>query len=298
MNNTQSIIDLRAKLKAIEENRLDELTIPAPVASASKKVLQWGDDLLQKVFPRNAPKPAVGTEATAADGLIYRWEGGQWVQKAGQAGGKGRVATSATASELSASLAPKGNLISRIAKKNPKLSTALATAAAIYVGGKVVGPSNSDPAPIASAPNGGSNNQPPAGQGGKESDELAALKEQIDALIKELEPTTDADVKKELERIKAKYAGTGLPAGQGGKESNIGSRTGVDFSKIGSTAPTGQQSPEQYQIDSTSKMIASDPERVKYYSDARQRAIDSGVDPVKASILASSATDRKFGRAN
>lgn len=166
---------------------------------------------------RAAPtSPKIGTEVVGKDGLTYQWMGKQWVQKAGQKGGKGRIATKQASVELTAQeLKSRGNLITRIIKKNPKVSAALAAIVGIKVGGNLAGSgndttqaqSNTDPAPNQSGMP--ADNTP--GQSGHQnqnqtepsaSEDLTALKTEIDALIKELEANTDPNVKKELERIK------------------------------------------------------------------------------------------------
>lgn len=194
--------DLKKYIEIIEsQQQVDEAR-----SKLVGKVLQWGDDLVKKVFPKNSAKPIVGTEVKASDGLIYRWEGQQWVQKAGQAGGTGRIATKVISAELSKAAAKKGSLIVGAIKKNPKLAAAITAAMALAGTGTYLryqDPETPTPAP-GSTPN--SNNVPPE-QSGKE-DESLALKAQIDALIKELEPSTDDEVKRELKRIILKYQGT------------------------------------------------------------------------------------------
>jgi hypothetical protein len=215
MSDLKKYIELIETQRQLEENRL------------AKKVLQWGDDLVKKVFPKNSPKPIVGTEVKASDGLIYRWEGQQWVQKAGQVGGKGRIANKAISAELSKAAAKKGSLLVGFIRKNPKLAAALAAAATVagtatYLRNKDDEAPEPTPGPTP-APTPGPTPTPTPGptppeQSGKE-DELAALKAQIDALIKELEPSTDEEVKRELKRIILKYQGSsgvqqsGKPAG-------------------------------------------------------------------------------------
>ena len=190
MSDLRKYIELIEAQRQVGENRL------------VRKVLQWGDDLVKKVFPKNAPKPIVGTEVKASDGLIYRWEGQQWVQKAGQAGGKGRIANKAISAELSKAAAKKGSLIVGAIRKNPKLAAAITAALAIAGTATYIRNQDSDPAP---SPTPGPTPGPtPPEQSGKE-DELAALRAQIDALIKELQPSTDEEVKRELQRIIRKY---------------------------------------------------------------------------------------------
>jgi hypothetical protein len=206
--------DLRKYIELIETQQQVEETRGKAVG----KVLQWGDDLVKKFFPKNSAKPIVGTEVKASDGLIYRWEGQQWVQKAGQVGGKGRIATKAVSAELSKAAAKKGSLIVNAIKKNPRLAAAIASALALVGTATYIRNQDSDPAPEPApgpAPNPAPNPAPapapapgptPPEQSGKE-DELAALKAQIDALIKELQPSTDEEVKRELQRIIRKYQG-------------------------------------------------------------------------------------------
>lgn len=109
-------------------------------------------------------------------------------------------------------LAARGNLLTSIIKKNPKVSAALAAIVGIKVGGTLAGSDSTAVQPQANTappaqdgmgagtasgqPNSAS--QAPAGQ------DLTAMKAEIDALIKELESSGSADIKKELERIKGK----------------------------------------------------------------------------------------------
>jgi hypothetical protein len=209
MSNLKQYIELIETQRQVGEAR----------GKAIGKVLQWGDDLVKKFFPKNSAKPLVGTEVKASDGLIYRWEGQQWVQKAGQAGGKGRIASKAMSAELSKAAAKKGSLIVGAIKKNPKLAAAIA--AAVGLVGTATYIRNQDdetptPGPTPSpAPGPTPNPNTPPEQSGKE-DELAALKAQIDALIKELQPSNDDEVQRELKRIIRKYQGeveqSGKPA--------------------------------------------------------------------------------------
>lgn len=157
----------------------------------------------------SATAPKIGaTAVNPKDGLTYQWMGRQWVQKAGQAGGKGRVATKKVAAKLTASqLKSRGNLLTRIVKKNPKISAALAAIVGIKVGGGLAG----DGQPQVSTPPSQSG-QPaasttptvvsPATTGGDA--DLAAIKAEIDALIAELSASESPDIKKELDRIKNK----------------------------------------------------------------------------------------------
>jgi uncharacterized membrane protein YebE (DUF533 family) len=154
--------------------------------------------------PANAPK--VGAEIVGKDGLTYQWMGSQWVQKAGQVGGKGRIATKKIATELtSKELASRGNLLTRIIKKNPKVSAALAAVAGIKVAGTLAGSDSATSQAQAEPPAQSGQPVPPSQSQTEPSvDELSVLKAEIDALIKELESSTDANIKKELDRIKGK----------------------------------------------------------------------------------------------
>jgi hypothetical protein len=197
MSNLRKYIELIEAQQEVDENRL------------VKKVLQWGDDLVKKAFPKNSPKPLVGTEVKASDGLIYRWEGQQWVQKAGQIGGKGRIATKALSAELSKAAAKKGSLLVGFIRKNPKLAAAIAAVATVAGTATYIRNQDGETPTPGPTPNPTPNPTPgptPPEQSGKE-DELAALKAQIDALIKELEPSTDEEVRRELQRIIRKYQG-------------------------------------------------------------------------------------------
>jgi hypothetical protein len=59
--------------------------------------------------------------------------------------------------------------------------------------------------------------------------EIAVLKAKIDAMIKELEPSTDPTVKKELERIKQKLLGVTTNRRTGALHPNYPSTTGSDW---------------------------------------------------------------------
>lgn len=162
-------------------------------------------------IPGTGSSTATKIGATAVnpkDGLTYQWMGRQWVQKAGQAGGKGRVATKKVAAKLTANqLKSRGNLLTRIVKKNPKISAALAAIVGIKVGGGLAGddqPQVSTPPSQSSQP--AASTTPavvsPATTGGDA--DLAAMKAEIDALIAELGASESPDIKKELDRIKNK----------------------------------------------------------------------------------------------
>lgn len=154
--------------------------------------------------------PKVGAEAVGKDGLTYQWMGRQWVQKAGQPGGKGRMATATTGQQLTAKeLQSRGNILTRIVKKNPKVSAALAAIVGIKAGGTLAGGDSAEVQPQANTvpPAQGSmdaGNAPGTSSQTASSQDLTAMKAEIDALIKELESSNSADVKKELERIKRK----------------------------------------------------------------------------------------------
>jgi hypothetical protein len=172
------------------------------------------DDLqerrIRNPFKSAPTSPKVGAEVVGKDGLIYQWQGRQWVQKAGQAGGKGRIATRDIAQQLTAQeLKSRGNLITRIIKKNPKVSAALAAVLGIKTASTVIGdtPRDQDQTPPAQS---GQPADSTPGQSGQTAttqaaqEDLTAIKAEIDALIKELDSSTDANIKKELARIKDK----------------------------------------------------------------------------------------------
>lgn len=164
-------------------------------------------------IPGTGSSTATKIGATAVDpkdGLTYQWMGRQWVQKAGQPGGKGRMATATTGQQLTAKeLQSRGNILTRIVKKNPKVSAALAAIVGIKAGGTLAGGDSAEVQPQANTapPAQGSmdaGNAPGTSSQTAPSQDLTAMKAEIDALIKELESSNSADVKKELERIKRK----------------------------------------------------------------------------------------------
>jgi hypothetical protein len=121
----------------------------------------------------------------------------------------------------------KGNILRNIIKNNPKTAKALGIIAGLsaipYVSDKVRQPTTPDqsgqPADDADASQ-RSQQQTPS------QDEIAALKAKIDAMIKELEPSTDPTVKKELERIKQKLSGATTNQRTGQPQPNYSSSTG------------------------------------------------------------------------
>ena len=123
----------------------------------------------------------------------------------------------------------KGNILRNIIKNNPKTAKALGILAGLsaipYVSDKVRQPTTPDqsgqPADDADASQ-RSQQQTPS------QDEIAALKAKIDAMIKELEPSTDPTVKKELERIKQKLSGATTNQRTGQLQPNYSSSTGSD----------------------------------------------------------------------
>jgi hypothetical protein len=170
----------------------------------------------KKPFGPAANAPKIGAERVGTDGLVYQFQGKQWVQKAGQKGGKGRIATKNVAQQLTTQeLKSRGNLISKIIKKNPRLSSALAA----IVGIKLVGTQAKDDAAAqaqsqtAPPQQSGRPDVTPPQQSGQEvpGEDISAIKAEIDALIKELEQSTDPNIKKELDRIKGKLTAQPKP---------------------------------------------------------------------------------------
>jgi hypothetical protein len=121
----------------------------------------------------------------------------------------------------------KGNILRNIIKNNPKTAKALGIIAGLstipYVSDKVRQPTTPDQS-------GQSADGADAGQRSQQQtpsqDEIAALKAKIDAMIKELEPSTDPTVKKELERIKQKLSGVTTNQRTGQPQPNYSSSTG------------------------------------------------------------------------
>ena len=121
----------------------------------------------------------------------------------------------------------KGNILRNIIKNNPKTAKALGIIAGLstipYVSDKVRQPTTPDQSgqPADGADAGQRSQQQTPSQ-----DEIAALKAKIDAMIKELEPSTDPTVKKELERIKQKLSGVTTNQRTGQPQPNYSSSTG------------------------------------------------------------------------
>jgi hypothetical protein len=121
----------------------------------------------------------------------------------------------------------KGNILRNIIKNNPKTAKALGIIAGLsaipYVSDKVRQPTTPDQSgqPADGADAGQRSQQQTPSQ-----DEIAALKAKIDAMIKELEPSTDPTVKKELERIKQKLSGATTNQRTGQPQPNYSSSTG------------------------------------------------------------------------
>jgi hypothetical protein len=121
----------------------------------------------------------------------------------------------------------KGNILRNIIKNNPKTAKALGIIAGLstipYVSDKVRQPTTPDQSgQAADDANAGQRSQ----QQSPSQNEITALKAKIDAMIKELEPSTDPEVKKELERIKQKLLGATTNQRTGQPQPNYSSSTG------------------------------------------------------------------------
>lgn len=122
--------------------------------------------------------------------------------------------------------AAKGSVLRNIIKNNPKTAKALGLIAGLsaipYVSDKVRQPTTPDQGgqPAGSAGSSSRTQQSPS------QDDIAALKVKIDAMIKELETSTDPTVKKELERIKQKLSGATTNSRTGQPHPNYSSSTG------------------------------------------------------------------------
>lgn len=122
--------------------------------------------------------------------------------------------------------AAKGSVLRNIIKNNPKTAKALGLIAGLsaipYVSDKVRQPTTPDTGgqPAGSAGSSSRTQQSPS------QDDIAALKAKIDAMIKELETSTDPQVKKELERIKQKLSGATTNSRTGQPQPNYSSTTG------------------------------------------------------------------------
>jgi hypothetical protein len=118
----------------------------------------------------------------------------------------------------------KGSVIKNLIKKNPKTAKALGIVAGLstlpYVSDKI---RQSDQSGQSGLPADDARSSRPQGPS---QNELADLKAQIDAMIKELEGSSDPQVKKELERIKQKLAGATINQQTGQPRPNYPSSTG------------------------------------------------------------------------
>jgi hypothetical protein len=121
----------------------------------------------------------------------------------------------------------KGNILRNIIKNNPKTAKALGIIAGLsaipYVSDKVRQPTTPDQS---GQPADDADSSQRSQQQTPSQDEIAALKAKIDAMIKELEPSTDPTVKKELERIKQKLSGATTNQRTGQPQPNYSSSTG------------------------------------------------------------------------
>ena len=121
----------------------------------------------------------------------------------------------------------KGNILRNIIKNNPKTAKALGIIAGLstipYASDKLRQPTTPDQSgqPADGADAGQRSQQQTPSQ-----DEIAALKAKIDTMIKELEPSTDPEVKKELERIKQKLSGATTNQRTSEPQPNYSSSTG------------------------------------------------------------------------
>ena len=72
--------------------------------------------------------PKLGDKGVDSEGFSYTWLGAQWGRDAKQKGG-GRMATKAVGAQLTANLLKsRGNVLTKLIKKNPKLASASALA--------------------------------------------------------------------------------------------------------------------------------------------------------------------------
>jgi hypothetical protein len=121
----------------------------------------------------------------------------------------------------------KREAIKNLIKNNPKAAKALGVIAGLsaipYVSDKVRQPTTPDQSGQGAD---GADARQQSQQQTPSQDEIAALKAKIDAMIKELEPSTDPAVKKELERIKQKLSGATTNQRTGQPQPNYSSSTG------------------------------------------------------------------------
>lgn len=128
---------------------------------------------------------------------------------ASTAGGATTAAATTAAATTAASTAGKPLLkrIGALIKNNPKIATALGVVGSLATYNAMKDPATPTPTDTP-APTPTPNNQtPPPNQSGQPEDDLATIKAEIDALIKELEVSNSEEVKKQLEKLKQNLNG-------------------------------------------------------------------------------------------
>ena len=130
------------------------------------------------------------------------------------AGANSAAAATTSAATTAASTVAKpllkriGSVVKQAIKNNPKIATALGIVGGLTTYNVMKDPAADTPAadtPAADTPanqNTPPNQTPPANQSGQPDDELASIKAEIDALVKELEASNSEDIKKQLEKLK------------------------------------------------------------------------------------------------